>query len=133
MVKWETVRKHYKKRMEAAATEIAVGLRKLGYSVSGPNEFDCDSYSWHLSVTHPEYFPTKEQSVDVCIELVDSQDHDGFEGGYTFCLDITQYGGLAPFNYSADCWVKTLPAIKERWEVLSNAIDVYDVAQVIAV
>ena len=136
MVKWETVRKRYGKRIKAKAFALADELRKQGFKVEDPFEMDCDSYSWQMLVTHDEWFPEVEQGVDVSIEIVDSHDYEGFDGGYTFCLDIVEYGGrilggCAPYNYTEKCWVKTLPEIWERWEELRNAIDADAVAAVI--
>ena len=136
MVRWKTVRKRYAHPMKRAAGIIAGDLRKMGYTVEDPFEMDADEYSVRMLVTHPARFPEREQGVSISIEIADSHDYEGEDGGYTFRLDIVEYGGrifggCAPFNYTDQCWVRTLPAIKERWELLAAALDADDISRVI--
>lgn len=67
---------------------------------------------------------------DVNITVAESEHWDGHEGGVNFILDVVGVGGeiiggLAPYNYTDDCWVERTDedAVETRWVIFSNGCD----------
>jgi hypothetical protein len=122
---WEPVRKMYAKPMMRVMTALYTELTADAPEVhaSEPWVMDCDSYSVCITLA-PEGL---KERIDLSLEIADSRDFEGIEGGYTFKFDIVaeggrMLGGCAPYNYTKDCWCKTHAAIKERFALLESAV-----------
>jgi len=130
---WETIRKRYSKPMMAIMQGLYRDFTKHYPELHAeePFEMDADMYSVNLSLR-----PEGRESIDVSLEIVESQDYEGIAGGYTFRLDVVEYGGrilggCSPFNYTEQVWCKTLPAIKERFELLKPAVNASEIAALV--
>lgn len=131
---WETIRKRYSKPMLAIMNTLHQDFIE-GYPelhAEEPFEIDADMYSVNLQLK-----PEGREPIDVSLEIVESQDYEGVTGGFTFRLDVVEYGGrilggCSPFNYTEQVWCKTLPAIKKRFELLKGAINADDIASLVS-
>ena len=123
----EKIRREYGPKMMQLMTELANMCREEGLEVDGPFECDADEYSVELMVKRTG--ADEEDSMDVRLEIDDSDENDGSLDGVTFSMRSCMNGGLikgpqlSPYNYSPDVWVdvRDSKAIAERWSLMEQA------------
>lgn len=121
---WEQVRDLYREPMQAEMRKLfdALTTDVPEAKAETPFEMDCDDYSVVVYCR-----PEGREPFTITLELVDSHGFDGVDGGYTFRVDIVEDGGLilggfAPFNYTEQCWCKTLDDIRYRFELVKDGL-----------
>jgi len=122
----EDISKRYGDRILKILENIRLELHeRTTLTCQDPEELDAE-WAWAMLVLSDS--SDMDSSVDVKVEIVDSEEHEGVEGGVTFRLDVTSYGGhtvcqLTPYNYTEECWVKraNAEAVEERFSIIEQA------------
>jgi len=87
---------------------------------------------WSMLVVSPQDMIDNkfdlEQGVDISIEVIDSEEHDGEEDGVNFGINLSAIGGgivggLTPYNYTERCWAdrSDAEAVEERFCIIEQA------------
>lgn len=120
--KVEVIKDRYVDRILATLNEWREVLNTAGYHFDEPNELTDEEFEWWMSS------PPKREGVDIEFVIAESLCHEGSVDGVTFRVDINRYegaiiGGLAPYNYTPDCWVNVndAEAVEERLMLVLDA------------
>jgi len=112
----------YKPKALEVLGEIATAARTRGFVCEEPFDMSDDVYRWALLIRQEGAPP--DSGVDVVITIAESNEYDGEGDGVNFMLDMTEYGGLivggvAPYNFTPDVWVKAADAdaVRARWDL----------------
>lgn len=123
-----TLAGRYSARIRAILRKIAEALRSEGFEVEGPyylGRQGNENPRWYLSVP-----PDEEggESVDISLDIAESERFDGTEGGVNFTIDIVEeggrvLGGMAPYNYTDDVWVQRsdAKAVEARFALIEES------------
>jgi hypothetical protein len=114
--------------------EILESIRKeavaRGYLCDEPFDMTDECYRWSVLVRPGGTPKDADVGVDVAIQIAESHAYGDGEAGLNFMLDMVEYGGLivgglAPYNYTSDCWVPVDDdeAVAYRWRIFSDAFD----------
>jgi hypothetical protein len=100
----------FKGRMEAYLAETAKLFREQGWNATDPMDMSGDDYEWAILVAPAGHDPLKsDRSIAVEFEVCEAMEYDGTPG-VSFKIDLIGsggyiVGGLAPYNYTDECWV----------------------------
>jgi hypothetical protein len=121
--------------------DVAEQCRESGLIVDGPYERTDDEYAWCIVVkandaTDPD---DEEGIIDVTITIIESEVRDGEKGGCAFSVDIVRadgemLGGLCPYNYSPDLYVKRSDraAVEGRWAIIAQDENIGETAYIVS-
>lgn len=124
----EVLAKTYGERVLALLARVRDELVKEGFTIAcEPGEMFGDDYRWSLLVQRPDT-DDEDNRVDITVQIAESRDYDGYDGGVSFTLDLVEWGGrilggLAPYNYTDQCWVPMGRAdeVEQRWSILEDS------------
>ena len=124
----EDIKAAYEPRILVLLTKIREALVADGLEVSEPYELTDDEYQWDLAVNG---------LLSISVTILESLAREGTVDGVSFMVDIVgvggeMIGGLAPFNYSPELWVKVTDenAVERRFELI-EAADVTDIVPLV--
>lgn len=114
----EAVKNKYEKRILAVLNGLRNSIVEAGHQCGEPFEMDgCDGYTWSMIVDEDEH---GENGIDVSFTIVEDDE------GIAFRVDVVEFGGrvlggLCPYNYSQDVWVRSKDAIEKRFRLFEQA------------
>lgn len=122
------IKRKYEKRILAILNRYRDALVAAGFDVDEPSDMTCDYFQWSMNVKFEGM-----EDVGIDFKIAESEYWDGEKGGVNFMLDIVAMGGLilgglAPYNYTDDCWVprKDDEAIDRRFRIMEDASEYAD-------
>lgn len=122
------IKKRYATRIVAILNKIRDLLVEQGWQCDDVTDNECDYYEWGFACdtgVEAEYDGGK---ISIDFKIAESEYWDGEKGGVNFMLDIVAFGGrilggLTPFNYTPEVWVKRrdAEAIETRFKLMEDA------------
>lgn len=108
----ESLKDKYEARITAYLDGVAKLFREQGWQAGPVLDLCADEYEWAVLVNPDPKADLKAHPRTIAIEfeIAESLQYDGTTYGVSFKIDLSGYGGfviggLAPYNYSDECWV----------------------------
>ena len=122
----------YTPKMQAVLGEVrAIFVDQIGWWAGDTYDMDDEEYVWTFQAAPTEFGKGDDPAIDVSITLGEAVvfgDGESNPFGVSFRLDIVGYGGriiggIAPYNYTEDCWVDgtDADAVAARWQLIQDA------------
>lgn len=129
MVKIEKICERYEDRILKILDEIRLTLHEQTTLKCG-DVVELDQ-QWSMLAVSPQDINENEFSlengVDISLEVIDSEEHEGKENGVNFSINLSAVGGgivggLTPYNYTNWCWVdrSDAKAVEERFCIVEK-------------
>lgn len=126
----DTYEATYGPKIKKILEEVRAEALERGLLCDEPFDMTDEDVRWSALVQPAGTTEDEESGADVNITVAESEHWDGHEGGVNFILDVVGVGGqiiggLAPYNYTDDCWVprEDEDAVERRWALFSNGCD----------
>jgi hypothetical protein len=126
----EGVKDKYEARITAYLTGVAKLFREQGWAAGPVMDLCADEWEWAIQVNPDPQADLKgdRRTIAIEFEIAESLQYGDGTTGVSFRIDLNGMGGwviggLAPYNYTSDCWVPIddEDAVETRFSIVENS------------